>query len=422
MSSITAPKKIYIEVTTRCNLRCKMCVKFSEGSCIPEYNFDGQLFDRLLPDLQNADSLILNGIGEPLIHPELISFVHKARKQMEEREISFQSNGLLLTAEYADALLEAGLSGICLSVDLLDKKEGEHSFVAINRAMNILKKSRTKINPHFKISLETVVSRANYTALPELIRWACNNKVDHILASHLIRYDQGSEDADLFNPNSHSSVALYEKYKKRAASEGIDFNDAQKRYRISYNVELSATESSLLEDMRNEAHDQDMRINLPHLKERDEACAGVEYYFHRAQEIADINGLSIDLPPLQALDDRKCTFMENDAVCISAEGEVTPCHYLWHSYSCRVHSEEVKVQKRSFGHLKDLSLQEIWQSPCYRDFRKEAREYQYTHCWNCSQGPCPDLVSSDTEIGHDCYGSDVPCGHCQWNLGGVRCL
>ena len=399
-----------------------MCVKFIEGSCIPEHNFNVELFDKLLPDLRNADCLILNGIGEPLIHPELLRFIQNARKHMKNREISFQSNGLLLTEQRAESLLHAGLSSICLSVDLLDKQDGEHSFIAINKAVSILEKSRSKNNPNFKIGLETVVSTTNYTAIPELIRWACDNKIDYVLVSHLIRYDEGSENADLFNPNSHSSVFLYEKYKKRAEREGINFDDAQKRYRISYDVELSKTETSLFKDLRDEAHKLDIRMNIPNLIERDKACQGVEHYFHQAQDIADKHGLTLDLPPLHALDERRCKFMEDKAVCITAEGEVTPCHYLWHTYSCRVHQEEVKVQKRSFGHLENMSLQEIWQTPSYKAFRKEAQEYQYTHCWNCTQGPCPDLVSADTDLGHDCYGSNVPCGHCQWNLGGVRCL
>lgn len=422
MSPATTPKRIYVEVSTYCNLRCKMCVKFIEGSCIPEHNFNVELFDTLLPDLQNADCLILNGIGEPLIHPQLLRFIQKARQQMGNREISFQSNGLLLTKERADALLQSGLSSICLSVDLLEKKDGEHSFTAINKAVSILEKSRKKINPHFKIGLETVVSKANYTALPELVHWACDNKIDHVLVSHLIRYDESSENADLFNPNSHGSVTLYEKYKERAEREKIDFDDAQKRYRISYYVELSEAETSLLKDLRNEAHKLDMRINIPNLIERDIACKGIEPYFQEAKTIAHHHNLTLDLPPLHALDKRRCRFMEDNAVCISVEGEVTPCHYLWHTYSCRVHREEVKVQKRSFGHLKNMSLQNIWQTPAYTAFRKEALEYKYTHCWNCTQGPCPDLVSADTDLGHDCYGSNVPCGHCQWNLGGVRCL
>lgn len=416
------PKRIYVEVTTRCNLRCKMCVKFTKGSCIAECNLSPQLFNALLPSLPQAECLILNGIGEPLIHPQLISFVTKARAEMGNKEICFQSNGLLLNAQIADELIQAGLSSICLSVDLMEKEDGEHSFVAINRAVSILAKARSQFNPDFKIGLETVISTANYTAIPELVRWACNNPIDHILASHLIRYDKSSEASDLFNPNSKGSIELFEKYKSQAESQGVDIDIAQKSDLLSSGTALPLNAAKILSDLRAEAQDKDIRLNIPNLIERDKACKDVAKYFLKAQAIADAHGLALDLPPLQALDERRCRFIEENAICITAEGEVTPCHYLWHTYACQVHGEEVNVQKRSFGHLKNTSLEDVWNQHEYQQFRKEAGEYQYTHCWNCTQGPCPELVSADTDLGHDCYGSTVPCGHCQWNLGGVRCL
>jgi MoaA/NifB/PqqE/SkfB family radical SAM enzyme len=35
-----SPSKIYIEVTTRCNLNCSMCVKQAEGCGIRDGDFD----------------------------------------------------------------------------------------------------------------------------------------------------------------------------------------------------------------------------------------------------------------------------------------------------------------------------------------------------------------------------------------------
>jgi MoaA/NifB/PqqE/SkfB family radical SAM enzyme len=65
------PEKIYVELTTRCNLRCRMCVKYAAGSCIAEEDLPFAVFRGLAPALTNADTLILNGIGEPLLRPEL---------------------------------------------------------------------------------------------------------------------------------------------------------------------------------------------------------------------------------------------------------------------------------------------------------------------------------------------------------------
>ena len=119
------PEKIYVELTTRCNLRCPMCLKFAEGSCITEGDMDLALFERLLPALGTVRTLVLNGLGEPLLHPELETMVALARTALPaDGTIGFQSNGLLLDRGRAERLLAAGLDTVCLSVDDLDGSGG----------------------------------------------------------------------------------------------------------------------------------------------------------------------------------------------------------------------------------------------------------------------------------------------------------
>ena len=65
------PTKIYVEVTTRCNLRCPMCVKTISNNAIPDADMESAVFRRLLPALSKVETLILNGIGDSLLHPEL---------------------------------------------------------------------------------------------------------------------------------------------------------------------------------------------------------------------------------------------------------------------------------------------------------------------------------------------------------------
>ena len=110
------PEKIYVELTTRCNLRCPMCLKFAEGSCITEGDMDLALFERLLPSLGTVRTLVLNGLGEPLLHPELETMVALARTALPaDGTIGFQSNGLLLDRGRAERLLAARICGVQLS-------------------------------------------------------------------------------------------------------------------------------------------------------------------------------------------------------------------------------------------------------------------------------------------------------------------
>ena len=62
------PSRLFVETTTRCNLKCRMCVKQTEGNCIAEGDLSPEVFAALEPALPHAEALVLNGIGEPLLH------------------------------------------------------------------------------------------------------------------------------------------------------------------------------------------------------------------------------------------------------------------------------------------------------------------------------------------------------------------
>ena len=66
------PSKLYVETTTRCNLKCAMCVKQAEGSCIPEADMSMDVFRALAPAFPHLDGLILNGLLVPLLTPGLL--------------------------------------------------------------------------------------------------------------------------------------------------------------------------------------------------------------------------------------------------------------------------------------------------------------------------------------------------------------
>jgi putative metalloenzyme radical SAM/SPASM domain maturase len=423
------PEKIYVEITTRCNLRCRMCVKYAAGSCIAEEDLPFTVFRGLAPALANANTLILNGIGEPLLHPELEGIIGFARAAMApEAVIGFQSNGLLLDEEKSLTLISAGLSTVCLSLDSLEDTEldkaGGHSVTAVSRAIaGLVAARRRAATGHFRVGLETVLSRKTLHELPRFIQWAADHGADYIIATHLLNYTQCSEELSLFNPNSPEAVQLFNTFNDRAAAQGIDLSDCLSTYLKYTKTEADQTVLRLFHEMQQVARDRDIRLHLRSLLEYTTAeTERVEQVFAAGRAIAADNGIELFLPPQQALPQRTCRFIADQAVFIAASGAVMPCHFLWHTYSCRVHGEDVQVRECAFGTIREQSLESIWQSNEYRLFRREAGEYDYSSCWSCAQGPCATLVNDNILSANDCYGSQVPCGHCQWNLGGIRCL
>lgn len=423
------PEKIYVELTTRCNLRCRMCVKYAAGSCIAEEDLPFAVFKGLAPSLTHARTLILNGIGEPLLHPELEEIISFARANMVPKaEIGFQSNAILLDEEKSFKLISAGLSTVSLSLDSLEENEADkadgHSLTAVSRALAGLVAARKRVAAsHFRIGLEMVLTKQNIQELPRFVQWAADHGADYIIATHLLHYNQSSEELSLFNPNSPEAVQLFHSYNSRAAAQGINLKDYLASYLKYTKNEAEQAVLELFQEMQQEAREKDIRLHLRSLQAYTaESTERVADVYADGKSIAAQNGIELFLPPQWALPERICRFIADQAVFIAASGAVMPCHFLWHTYACRVHGGEIHVRENSFGSIREQLLEDIWQSREYVLFRQEAGEYEYSSCWSCAQGPCATLVNDNLLTANDCYGSQVPCGHCQWNLGGIRCL
>jgi putative metalloenzyme radical SAM/SPASM domain maturase len=422
------PGKIYVELTTRCNLHCRMCVKYAEGSCIVEEDLPFEVFKNLRPSLARAKTLILNGIGEPLLHPDLLKIIGFARAHMPPKAaIGFQSNGLLLDEQNCLELIATGLSTLCLSLDNLDdttEQAGEHSVVAVSKALSGLLAAKKQVTAgHFKIGLEMVLTRQTIGNLPKFVQWAADHGANYVIATHPLLYNRATEDVSLFNPNTAEAVHLFNVYNERAAVQGIDLAGSLSAYLKFTKTTADKAAVRLFQELQQEARDRDIRLHLQSLLAHTPAdTPRMEQAFAEAQAVAGQNGIELFLPTQQALSERTCPFITEQAVFIAASGAVMPCHFLWHTYSCRVLGEEVQVQEYAFGTISQQPLDKIWQNLAYTRFREEAGRDDYAPCWSCSMGPCPTLVNDNVHAAHDCYGSQVPCGHCQWNLGGIQCL
>lgn len=112
-----------ISVTDRCNLRCVYCVPECGVTRIPT--------ERLLTEeelLRIARAAAKEGIahvkvtgGEPLLRPNLAGLVQKIREIPGIETVTLTTNGILLP-DQIDALVAAGISGINISLDTLNKE------------------------------------------------------------------------------------------------------------------------------------------------------------------------------------------------------------------------------------------------------------------------------------------------------------
>jgi putative metalloenzyme radical SAM/SPASM domain maturase len=351
-----------------------------------------------------------------------------AGETSEDCWIGFQTNGLLLTPSLTEQLLDAGLNRLCISVDCVpeEQKYGislTHSNnlpASIFSMVNAVRRQKNK--SHFQLGAEIVLLRETLEQLPRLIQRLAEEGVDFILVSHLLPYHKDAESQSLFTPYTEEARAIYLKWKKLADKESINLSDLTAKTWIAAKNEQELRLKQLYKDMLKDAREQGLWVDIKKLGEWDEeSIAATKEIFRKARKIAAEHKVELSLPPLAATRNRSCTFIENDAVLIDVNGTVTPCHQLWHTQT--VHMDEPKhISCKSFGNVLEQDLLEIWGSTPYQQFRQAVQQYDYPFCHSCILGPCPDITGEAGPFINDCFGIEVPCGHCLWGFDAVRCL
>lgn len=422
------PSKLFVETTSRCNLGCFMCVKQTGGGCIAEGDLSAAHFAALEPAFPTLEALILNGVGEPLLHPQLEEFIRRARKAMPKQSwIGFQSNGLLLTEERALALAEAGLDRICLSVDastpeVFARMRQGGELPAIDRAFAAMRAAKQQSGREdLRIGAEVVVMRENLSGLPATLEWAAQRGATFALVSHLLPYDQAHAGQAAYIPCTDAAIAHFQHWRELAKLEGV----AMERYfEILFKFAKNPEEQRIIafvERMKAAAAEKKLFLDLSKLFSIDTGwIAHLEGVFEQARRVAERTGLDLRLPLVVPKEERLCHFIEDGGAFVSWQGEIHPCYFLWHRYNCYASGWEQPVRPRVFGHLDRDDILAIWNDPSFNTFRHNVIGYDYPFCISCRLAPC-DYVQTE-EFEQDCHVKGEPCGSCLWCMGLFQCL
>jgi len=341
--------------------------------------------------------------------------------------IGFQSNGLLLTDSRAHSLVEAGLDKICLSIDAASPetfrkvREGGE-ITAIGRAFAALAAAKERFNrPEVQVGIEFVAMRSNLGELPAALRWAAEQGVSFAIVTHVLPYDEQHAAEAAYISCTDEAIALFNEYNGEAKRRGIDLNGYfQARWRFARNPGEQQV-VALVDAMKSEAKRRDIFIDLKKLLQLDTGAMGeVAAVFAEAEAVARAHGVELRLPEITLREKRRCSFVEEGGAFVSWEGNVSPCYFLWHRYSCFASGWQQPVQPKVFGNLEERGILDIWNAPAFRTFRANVLAYDYPNCSACSLAPC-DYVQTE-EFQQDCHIKEVPCGACLWCMGVFQCL
>lgn len=335
-------KKVYLELTSRCNLNCVMCYRQS-WSATPQ-DMDRELMlkiSRELRTIKSMEEVVFGGIGEPTAAP----FFCEAVEGLKDYRLTVTTNGVDLEDNALGSILR-NVNSVVFSIDGIAERFAQIRGTELDKVtdtmkrLNYLKKQVGQTTP--VLSVEFVLSCENLEDVYPLIDLASQYGVENLIISNLLPL-----------------------VKENAA-------------RILYT--------------RNE--NKEMR-----------------QIFAKVVNYSLLKGIKLLLPQWELKTERHCSFIENEAACISSTGIVAPCYRMLHTYKEFVFGREKTVHEYSFGDLREKGLADIWQDREYQSFRERVDQNKYPSCLDCDYVDGCDLVN-DT-LG-DCYAGTPSCGDCLW--------
>lgn len=194
LAPLTLPTHLYLTVTERCNLRCQHCITEA-----PQRTAEGRaktmqpwLLDALQEALAAADYFAFSHGGESLVAPiffELLARIKKARAD-KPYDVHLLTNGMLLTPQTVDRLLDLGVSSLAVSLD--GAEPATNDFIRLGadlgRIVHNLKHAvqlRQLRGANLRIGVSTVVADLNVAELSALGRLVVDLGLDWLKVEEL---------------------------------------------------------------------------------------------------------------------------------------------------------------------------------------------------------------------------------------------
>ncbi len=199
-----------IELTTRCSLKCTMCIKEEQKDYIKkDMSIDD--FRKIIPYLKNVENVVLEGWGESLLYRDLTECIDLAKQQ--GTKVGFVTSGIGLTNEYAKKIFNSGIDFIGFS--LSGAKPETHNSIRVNSdfdaVINTIKYFKKLSRKHSlsrvpRIHIVYLMLKENIHELSALIDIAKEIGIEEIILLNIIQISNLSQDnKKVFGQSSEDS-------------------------------------------------------------------------------------------------------------------------------------------------------------------------------------------------------------------------
>jgi MoaA/NifB/PqqE/SkfB family radical SAM enzyme len=306
------PPHLQLEITSACNLRCVMClvryrppVNKLAGAMAPE------LFHRLIDEVPGLNRLTLQGLGEPLLSPYLMTMVHAAVRG--GITVGFNTNATLLNRRRADELVASRVDWLHVSLDGAAAstyeavRDGATFDTVVSNLAGLVAAKRAAGSATPWIRVVFVAMRDNVAELPDVVRLLGRIGVDEL---HVQNLSHDFSDAD--PAGDYAGISEF------TAGQALWTGADTQRARAAF------ADATLV------AREHGLRLRLPRL-----GAPG----------------------PPAPLDGPGCSWPW-DAAYVTSAGVVQPC--------CMVMGDD----RVTLGRLTQQSFPDIWYGEPYREFRR----------------------------------------------------
>lgn len=190
-AELNLPQNLYLEVTNRCNLKCKACILY-KGSWEPPRDITLDELIRITDQLPQLKKIALHGIGEPLLNEELPAMIRHLKNRGVY--VLFNSNGILIDERRQDELITAGLNELRISLDAASaqgykamRNSDKFDQVVCNLKSFVAHKKQLRA-AYPKLSLWYLGTRENIAELPEFIRLAAVIGIKDVYLQRLVYF------------------------------------------------------------------------------------------------------------------------------------------------------------------------------------------------------------------------------------------
>ncbi|NDJ77289.1 MAG: radical SAM protein [Chloroflexi bacterium] len=364
--------KLYIEITTHCNLDCQMCVRRAWNQPIGHMlaNTYRGLIDGLR-DFPTPPTVHLGGYGEPMSHPEFLDVVEMAKTVGARVEVT--TNGCMLSEAMASALIELDLDRLVVSIDSATPDQYEDIRVKASfqdvidnmRRLYRLKLHRANRHSNPQVGIAFVAMRSNVAEIPKLPQLATQIGAWDVQVSNVIPHTREME-AEILYDDALTACA----------------------YRASPWV---------------------VNVSLPKMDMNPDTHTPFYDLFNSRASLSLVGN------SLSARNDY-CRFAQEGFAVVRWDGAVSPCLSLLHDHPEYIRHRRKNVTAYTVGNVNEQPLHAIWASDEFAGFRSRLRAFEFSPCTTC--GGCERFPRND----EDCQENYFPvCGGCLWAQGIIEC-